>query len=140
MSRESGAIQGFAIAWVEWDDGEKRPITTELLPFLELAYALTVPKAQGSQWPIVIVPITASRLLDRSLLYTAVTRAQHKLLLLGDEPAARMAVSRPPKSKRRHTALRHQSLSRTNATHHSFIITTSTIAREECSNLPRYPA
>jgi exodeoxyribonuclease V alpha subunit len=104
---ENGITLGFAIAWVEWDDGEKRPITTELLPFLELAYALTVHKAQGSQWPIVIVPITASRLLDRSLLYTAVTRAQHKLLLLGDEPAARMAVSRPPKSKRRHTALRH---------------------------------
>ena len=120
MSRESGAIQGFAIAWVEWDDGEKRPITTELLPFLELAYALTVHKAQGSQWPIVIVPITASRLLDRSLLYTAVTRAQHKLLLLGDEPAARMAVSRPPKSKRRHTALSHHlSAEQTLPTSHS---------------------
>lgn len=103
---DEGNVCGFAIAWVEWDDGERRPVTEELLPSLDLAYALTVHKAQGSQWPIVIVPVTPSRLLDRSLLYTAVTRAQHQVLLLGDELAAQLAVQRPSKSKYRHTALR----------------------------------
>ncbi len=103
---EEGNLSGFAIAWVEWDDGERRPVTEELLPSLELAYALTVHKAQGSQWPIVIVPVTPSRLLDRSLLYTAITRAQNQVILLGDELTAQQAVQRPSKSKQRHTALR----------------------------------
>ena len=102
---EEGEVCGFAIAWVEWDDGVRRPVTEELLPSLDLAYALTVHKAQGSQWPMVIVPVTPSRILDRSLLYTAVTRAQQQVLLLGDESAAQLAVQRPSKSKYRHTAL-----------------------------------
>jgi exodeoxyribonuclease V alpha subunit len=105
-----GNSQGIAIAWADWDDGERRPITEELLPSLELSYALTVHKAQGSQWPIVLVPITTSRLLDRSLLYTAVTRAQSQVLLLGDEAAARSAVNRPPRARQRHTALRYHLL------------------------------
>jgi exodeoxyribonuclease V alpha subunit len=104
---EHGNISDFAIAWVEWDDGERRPVTRELLPSFDLAYALTVHKAQGSQWPIVIVPVTPSRLLDRSLLYTAITRAQRQVLLLGDKLAAQLAVQRSPKSKYRHTALRY---------------------------------
>ncbi len=103
---QEGNLSGFAIAWVEWDDGDRRPVTEELLPSLELAYALTVHKAQGSQWPIVIVPVTPSRLLDRSLLYTAVTRAQNQVILLGDELTTQQAVQRPSKSKQRHTALR----------------------------------
>lgn len=106
LNDEEGNLSGFAIAWVEWDDGERRPVTEELLPSLELAYALTVHKAQGTQWPIVIVPVAPSRLLDRSLIYTAVTRAQNQAILLGDELAAQLAVQRPPKSKQRHTALR----------------------------------
>jgi len=102
---EEGNICGFAIAWVNWDDGVRRPLTEDLLPSCDLAYALSVHKAQGSQWPIVIVPVIPSRLLDRSLLYTAITRAQNQILLLGDELAARLAVQRPPKSKHRQTAL-----------------------------------
>jgi exodeoxyribonuclease V alpha subunit len=103
---EKGELCGFAIAWIEWDDGVRRPVTEELLPSLDLAYALTVHKAQGSQWPIVIVPVIPSRIVDRSLLYTAVTRAQHQVLLLGDQSTAQLAVQRPSKSKHRHTALR----------------------------------
>lgn len=95
------------LAWAEWDDGERRPITHDLLPHLELAYALTIHKAQGSEWPIVIVPIVRSRLLDRSLIYTAVTRAQQQVLLLGDEAAARTAVAKDTWASQRSTGLLH---------------------------------
>jgi exodeoxyribonuclease V alpha subunit len=96
-----------ALAWAEWDDGERRPITHDLLPHLDLAYALTIHKAQGSEWPIVIVPIVRSRLLDRTLIYTAITRAQQQVLLLGDEAAARAAVANDTRASQRSTGLSH---------------------------------
>ena len=42
---------------------------------IELAYAISVHKVQGSQWPLVIVPVYRSRILDRTLVYTAANRA-----------------------------------------------------------------
>jgi exodeoxyribonuclease V alpha subunit len=93
------------IAWIAWDDDECRPVTTALLNELELAYALTVHKAQGSQWPRIIVPLTNNRLLDRTLIYTAVTRTQQQVILVGDENAARRAVLALPRACHRNTAL-----------------------------------
>ena len=93
------------LAWADWDDGERRAITSDLLQHLDLAYALTIHKAQGSEWPIVIVPIVRSRLLDRSLIYTAVTRAQRQVLLLGDELAAKAVVASNTRASRRSTGL-----------------------------------
>ncbi|ANB71308.1 hypothetical protein AYM40_02190 [Paraburkholderia phytofirmans OLGA172] len=105
LSDDHGDIIGNAIAWVAWDDGERRPVTEALLDDLELAYALTVHKAQGSQWPRIIVPITGNRILDRTLIYTAITRAQGQVLLVGDEDAARRAVHALPRANHRSTAL-----------------------------------
>jgi exodeoxyribonuclease V alpha subunit len=93
------------IAWISWDDGQRRPLTIELLEDVELGFAVTVHKAQGSQWPRVIIPITASRNLDRSLLYTAFTRAQAQVILVGDERAARDAAIAPPRALDRNVAL-----------------------------------
>jgi exodeoxyribonuclease V alpha subunit len=93
------------LAWAAWDDGARRPITSDLLQNLNLAYALTIHKAQGSEWPIVIVPIVRSRLLDRSLIYTAITRAQQQVLLMGDEPAAKAAVARNTRASQRSSGL-----------------------------------
>lgn len=97
--------EGPALAWVDWDDGVRRPITEAMLDDLELGYAITVHKAQGSQWPRVIVPLTGHRLLDRTLVYTAVTRAQRQVLLVGDEAAAKAAVEGPPRAQLRQIAL-----------------------------------
>jgi ATP-dependent exoDNAse (exonuclease V), alpha subunit - helicase superfamily I member len=72
---------------------------------LELGYAITVHKAQGSQWPRVIVPLTGHRLLDRTLIYTSVTRAQKQVLIVGDEAAAKAAVESPPRVQSRQVAL-----------------------------------
>ena len=76
-----------------------------MLESIELGYAVTVHKAQGSQWPRIIVPLTGSRLLDRTLLYTAVTRAQQQVILVGDEEAARLAVIKTPRVVERRVAL-----------------------------------
>ena len=56
-----------------------------LLDDLEHAYAITVHKSQGSEYPIVIIPMYSAppMLLTRNLLYTAVTRAQKMVILVG---------------------------------------------------------
>lgn len=94
-----------ALAWVEWDDGVRRAVTLDMLDDLELGYCVTVHKAQGSQWRRVIIPIADSRLLDRTLLYTAITRAQSQVILVGDVEAARKAVLAPQKVHSRKVAL-----------------------------------
>ncbi|WP_218511737.1 ATP-dependent RecD-like DNA helicase [Variovorax sp. dw_308] len=94
-----------SLAWIEWDDGVRRPLVEEMLDDIELGYAITAHKAQGSQWPRVIVPLTSHRLLDRTLIYTAVTRAQRQVLLVGDEVAARAAVQASPRASTREVAL-----------------------------------
>lgn len=93
------------LAWVEWDDGIRRALTEDMLDDIELGYAVTVHKAQGSQWKRVIIPVTDSKLLDRTLLYTAITRAQTQVILVGDEDAARVAVIAAPHAANRNVAL-----------------------------------
>jgi exodeoxyribonuclease V alpha subunit len=93
------------LAWVEWDDGVRRALWEDMLDDVELGYAVTVHKAQGSQWPRIIVPVTSSKLLDRTLLYTAITRAQTQVILVGDLEAARRAVQAAPKAHGRKVAL-----------------------------------
>jgi len=93
------------LAWVLWDDGVRRPVGEAMLDDLELGYAITVHKAQGSQWPRVIVPLTGHRLLDRTLIYTAITRAQKQVLIVGDESAAKVAVESSPRVRSREVGL-----------------------------------
>lgn len=69
---------------------------------LDLAYATTVHKSQGSEYPVVIMPIHNSQyiLLKRNLLYTAITRAKKYFLLIGQPKAVRTAASRIDSAKR----------------------------------------
>ncbi|MBQ9098137.1 MAG: ATP-dependent RecD-like DNA helicase [Clostridia bacterium] len=69
---------------------------------LELAYAVTVHKSQGSEYPVVILPLYAAppMLLTRNLLYTAVTRAQRMVILVGREDIARQMVENNRQSMR----------------------------------------
>ena len=73
-----------------------------MLDELEMAYAVTVHKSQGSEYPIVIIPLGSapSVLLSRNLLYTAVTRAQSMVILVGREEIARAMVSNNRQSMR----------------------------------------
>lgn len=72
---------------------------------MQHAYAITVHKSQGSQFKRVIVPIRKSRVLDRTFVYTAVTRAQVQVILVGNVDAVRAAVALPPKAFGRQVAL-----------------------------------
>ena len=71
-------------------------ITLESLGELELAYATTIHKSQGSEFPVVVIPIfrSMSFFLQRSILYTGVTRAQLQVVLVGQMEAIMAAISK----------------------------------------------
>ncbi|MEP7113967.1 MAG: exodeoxyribonuclease V subunit alpha, partial [Ilumatobacteraceae bacterium] len=77
--------------------GELLSVRPTRLAAVESLYAMTIHKAQGSQFGTVIVrlPEPTSRVLTRELLYTAVTRAEQQLVVVGSEAAIRAAVARP---------------------------------------------
>lgn len=90
------------IGEIEWDDGIVKSFDEVLLDDLELGYALTVHKSQGSQWKRVVVCLPqGSRMVDRSLIYTAVTRAQSDVVLLGSYTAIQEQVSKKKTADRR---------------------------------------
>lgn len=101
LTNSEGVDIGHAIGWVLWDDGERRPVIESMLDDFELGNAVTVHKAQGSQWRRVIVVLTGSRMLDRTLIYTAMTRAQSQVILVGDPVAAQRAVEGLPRANAR---------------------------------------
>ena len=76
---------------------------------IALSYALTVHKAQGAEYPVVVMPVVPqhSMMLYRNLLYTAVSRARRLLVLVGDERAIETAVGED-KMQRRETLLAHR--------------------------------
>ena len=86
-------------------DGVGHELTTMDLTDLVLAYAITVHKSQGSQWDRVIVPISQSRILDRSLAYTAITRAARQVVIIGDVESLRGAIASKAHADRRLTGL-----------------------------------
>lgn len=69
-----------------------RPFTEDMVDDVILTYSITVHKAQGSQWDVIIVPVYKTINLDRSKLYTAITRARKKVILLGDLEETRTVV------------------------------------------------
>ena len=76
---------------------------------LDHAYAMTIHRSQGSEYPAVVIPITTSAwmMLQRNLLYTAITRAKKLVVLVGSRRALAAAV-RTVGAGRRHTALTHR--------------------------------
>jgi len=83
---------------VHYDFGE--------LDELALAYALTVHKSQGSEYPAVVIPLHTQHflMLQRNLLYTGITRGKRLVVLVGNKRALSLAVQRQD-TKRRYTAL-----------------------------------
>lgn len=71
-----------------------------------LAYAMSVHKSQGSEYPVVVVPLVASHhvMLQRNLLYTAVTRAKERVILLGSKAALNTALAND-RTRRRYSLL-----------------------------------
>lgn len=84
-------------------DGYEEPhvLTKEDLIDLQLGYALTGHKSQGDQAPVVIIPLYRSRVVEPSWLYTAVTRAQRLVVLVGGSEVIENALSQPRAADRR---------------------------------------
>jgi exodeoxyribonuclease V alpha subunit len=86
---------------VEYDFGD--------LDELQLAYAMSIHKSQGSEYPCVVIPLHTQHfvMLQRNLLYTAVTRGRKLVVIIGSRKALSMAVRRQDQQQR-YTALRHR--------------------------------
>jgi len=82
-------------------DGREVEFPVGKLDIIDHGYAVTVHKAQGSQAHTIIFPVRKSRLLDKSLVYTAITRAQSRCHILGDYEAFEVAVKSPSKATSR---------------------------------------
>jgi exodeoxyribonuclease V alpha subunit len=89
----------------EFDGMKHRVMKNNHLNTLSLAWAITIHKSQGSQFKRVIIPIYKNRLTDRSLLYTAITRAEEQVVLVGDWAAFCNAVVSEPTSNLRQIGL-----------------------------------
>jgi len=94
---------------VRTDEDESVDYGFDELDELAHAYAVTIHRSQGSEYPAVVVPLTTSSwmMLQRNLLYTGVTRAKKLVVLAGSRRALAAAV-RTKGAGRRHTALAHR--------------------------------
>src|SRR4051795_6118569 len=111
----------FVLAWddeedealLSLDDGEREIVVpAAALETYNLAWTLTVHRAQGSQFPAVVAPWSTaySHMLSRALLYTAVTRAERLCILVGERRAIAMPLPRLGQG-RRHSGLVERILS-----------------------------
>lgn len=93
-------------AEVEFEDGRWAEYSFKRLDELELAYAVTIHKSQGSEYPAVIIPLLSGprMLMNRNLLYTAVTRARKCVTVVGSEETFRDMI-RNEKQQRRYSSL-----------------------------------
>ena len=91
------------------DEDEQLDYDFAELDELAHAYAVTIHRSQGSEYPAVVIPLTTSSwmMLQRNLLYTGITRAKQLIVLAGSRRALAQAV-RTPGAGRRHTALTHR--------------------------------
>ncbi|MEW8987868.1 MAG: ATP-binding domain-containing protein, partial [Bacillus sp. (in: firmicutes)] len=83
-------------------EGAEATYTRQDLQQITHSYCCSVHKSQGSEFPIVILPVVRSyyRMLRRNLLYTAITRSKQFLILCGEEEALRVGISRSDEQER----------------------------------------
>lgn len=86
-------------------EGTEIALKSHQLEALTHAYSITVHKSQGSQFNRAIIPIRRSRLLDQTLIYTAITRGVDQVVLVGDRKAAEEAILAPASAARRNVTL-----------------------------------
>ncbi len=94
---------------VEFDEGRMVDYSFRSLEELELAYAITIHKSQGSEYPAVVIPVHSGprMLMTRNLIYTAVTRARQCVCLVGIPEMFQMMVDNETE-QRRYTGLKER--------------------------------
>ena len=92
--------------YVRFDDGRETEYKGETLSELELAYAITIHKSQGSEYMAVLLPLLQGprMLMNRNLLYTAVTRAKQMVCILGSKNTVEEMIANE-REENRHTGL-----------------------------------
>ncbi len=87
---------------IEFDEGRMVEYPYKLLDELELAYAITIHKSQGSEYLAVVIPLLSGpmMLMNRNLLYTAVTRARKCVTLVGNEVTFQQMIQNTSQQKR----------------------------------------
>ena len=87
---------------VEFDEQRMVEYPCSALEELELAYAVTIHKSQGSEYPAVVIPLLSGprMLMNRNLLYTAVTRARRCVTIVGEEQTFRQMIGNTIEQKR----------------------------------------
>lgn len=87
---------------VTYDEGKMVEYSFKQLEELELAYAITIHKSQGSEYPAVVIPLFQGprMLLNRNLIYTAVTRAKKCVTIVGDDKVFEMMIQNNTQQKR----------------------------------------
>ena len=87
---------------VEYDEGRRVTYPFSLLDELEHAYAITIHKSQGSEYPAVIMPLMGGprMLFNRNLLYTGITRAKSCVTILGSSAVVREMIDNESENKR----------------------------------------
>ena len=87
---------------ISFDEGRKVEYSYKLLEDLDLAYAITIHKSQGSEYPAVVIPLLSGprMLMNRNLLYTAVTRAKKCVTIVGDDATFNMMIQNNLEQKR----------------------------------------
>ncbi len=93
-------------AKINFDTG-KQDVMISDLDSMDWAYAITVHKSQGSQFKRVVIPIVKGDLLDKALVYTAVTRGVEQVVLVGDIEAAKKAIEDGAAADKRDVGLGH---------------------------------
>ena len=91
-------------------NGIQLPLSFDLLCCLELGYAITIHKAQGSEWPTVfaVVPDYADQMFDATLIYTAATRPTDRLILVGNPDTLAKGIHRGNAATKRLVGLEHR--------------------------------
>lgn len=98
-------------AYVRFDDGREAEYRGEALSELELAYAITIHKSQGSEYRAVILPLLTGpkMLMNRNLLYTAITRAKQMVCILGSRKTVEAMIENE-REENRYTGLKRRIL------------------------------
>jgi len=109
MGRVLSINEGASELIVEFDEGRRVRYPFTLLEELELSYAITIHKSQGSEYPGVIMPLLSGpkMLMNRNLLYTGVTRAKGCVTILGSSETVRSMIANESENKR-YTSLRER--------------------------------
>lgn len=94
ISNEPAAGRAYACFWK--NEAECNKVSVAHIREYETAYAMTIHKSQGSEFDevLIVLPETENQLLTRELLYTAVTRARHKVTIMGNQQLVLLAANR----------------------------------------------